>query len=160
MIYIGVDPGATGGIAVIDDLEDSVVVSVMPSTERSIYEVFEALGETASFAVIEKVGGYIAGNPAPGSAMFNFGVSYGGLRMALIACNIPFEEVVPRRWQKALGITPRDKGESHNNFKNRLKQKAQQLYPGGNGVRTKITLAVADALLIATYCQRWREGKL
>jgi hypothetical protein len=104
------------------------------------------------FAVIEKVHA-MPGNGVSG--MFKFGMSYGGLRMALIAAGIPFEEVQPRAWQKAMGIPPRSKTESGTQWKNRLKAKAQQLYPA-----EKVTLAVADALLIATYCQRKQEGTL
>lgn len=155
--FIGIDPGVSGGVASI--WGHSVVMEAMPPTEADIFAWFlsQKPREINYFAVIEKVGGFIKGNPAPGSAMFKFGVGYGGLRMALIACGIPFEEVTPQKWQKALGITPRDnKGnESKSAFKNRLKAKAQQLFPG-----EKITLAVADALLIAEYCRRVRQGTL
>jgi hypothetical protein len=159
-VYIGIDPGASGGLAA---LSPTFVLNYdpMPETERDIFDWLHALGESAvihpRFAVIEKVGGFIKGNPAPGSAMFKFGVGYGGLRMALIACGIPFEEVTPQKWQKALGVTPRDNNgnESKSSHKNRLKAKAQQLFPG-----EKITLAVCDALLIAEYCRRKRQGTL
>jgi hypothetical protein len=159
-IFFGVDPGATGGLALLYEGSSDVDVGPMPDTEADILEWFRvrwAGGDYQPFAVIEKVGGFVKGNPAPGSAMFKFGCGYGGLRMALIACGIPFEEVTPQKWQKALGITPRDnKGnESKSSHKNRLKAKAQQLFPG-----EKITLAVCDALLIAEYCRRKRQGTL
>ena len=47
------------------------------------------------------------------------------------------------------------KTESKTEWKNRLKGMAQQLYPD-----LKVTLATADALLIATYCKRKHEGTL
>lgn len=152
-VFIGIDPGESGGIAVIGSSGDVISCVSMPETERDIYE---HLGETDpnSFAVIEKVGGFIAGNPAPGSAMFKFGRSYGGLRMALVACCIPFEEHTPQAWQKALGITPRNKDESKSQFKTRLKARAQQLFPGA-----KITLATADAVLIAEFCRRTQVAR-
>src|SRR5580658_5616558 len=118
-IYIGIDPGKTGGLAVIWD--ESVSTEPMPSTERDIWDFFRLWGNDKSTAVIEKVGGFVRGNPAPGSAMFNFGMGYGGLRMALIAAGIPFIAVQPQRWQKALGIPPRKKTESKTAWKNRLK---------------------------------------
>lgn len=193
-IYLGIDPGASGGLAVLaTDTQEAVP---MPETEKEVWEWFRwYVPGMKPFAVIEKVGGFIQGNAAPGSAMFNFGWGYGGLRMALVAAGIPFEEVTPQRWQKALGISPRRKGrtvkqvqklrskplaggccerfaeqqacecleqarkgvgdETKTAFKNRLKAKASQLYPS-----LKVTLATADALLIATYCQRWRTGTL
>lgn len=157
--YYGIDPGASGGLACI---HERLVTVPMPATERDVFEWFRPLGgrdhegNEVEFAVIEKVGGYTAsGGPQPGSAMFKFGQSYGGLRMALIAAGIPFEEVTPQRWQKALGVTPRGKEETKTSFKNRLKAKAQQLFP-----KIKVTLATADAILLAEYCKRSQEGRL
>ena len=155
-IYIGVDPGASGGLAA---LCDSVVEFVaMPATEFDIWEWFDTVRDRRDdsvFACIEKVGGFIQGSPQPGSAMFKFGASYGGLRMALVAAGIPFEEVTPQTWQKALGIPKRAATESKTQFKNRLKARAQQLFPDH-----KITLATCDALLLAEYCRRKRTGTL
>ena len=154
--YLGIDPGMGGGLATISDGSSTLIpvdASPMPKTERDIWN-WICQTSHAQVAMIEKVQGYI-GNAQPGSAMFKFGMSYGGLRMALIAASIPFEEVTPQKWQKALGIAPRKKNESKGQFKNRLKAKAQQLYPN-----EKVTLATADALLIATYCKRKHEGTL
>jgi hypothetical protein len=149
-IYLGIDPGASGGLAASNGGLWSI--TPMPATERDIWNWI--VDCHALRAVIEKVGGYIAGNPSPGSAMFKFGLSYGGLRMALIAASIPFDEVTPQRWQKTLGISPRGKTESKSQFKNRLKGKAQQLFPQVN-----VTLATADAVLLAEYCRREYERK-
>ena len=164
-IYVGIDPGSSGGLAALHNRPSCVS---MPDTDRDLWDWISQTADslTPVFAVIEKVSGWTGGNKnksgapyahegAPGSAMFKFGTSYGGLRMALVAAGIPFEEVVPRTWQKALGITPRAKTESKGQFKNRLKAKAQQLFPS-----EKVTLATADALLIAEYCRRKQEGKL
>lgn len=166
MIYIGVDPGASGGMANLFD--DHVFLSPMPATEKDVWEWFASFsdrnggGKYNSFAVIEKVGGYLqgggdgpGGGAANGSAMFKFGKSVGFLIGCLTAAGIPFEEVTPQKWQKGLGIPPRKKGESKTDWKNRLKQFAQRLYPS-----EKITLATADALLLATYAQRKQEGTL
>lgn len=155
-IYIGVDPGASGGMAVLR--ESGAEAVAMPDTEFDIWDWFSTLrltGDDIPFAVIEKVGGFIQGSPQPGSAMFKFGASYGGLRMALVAAGIPFEEVTPQAWQKALGIAKRKSNESKSQFKNRLKARAQQLFPD-----YKITLATCDALLLAEYCRRKRTGTL
>ena len=81
--------------------------------------------------------------------MFSFGASYGALCMALTAADVRFEEVPPLRWQRGLHIPPRKKSESRTAWKNRLKSKAQQLFP-----KEYVTLATADALLLAEYCSR------
>jgi hypothetical protein len=155
--YLGIDPGMSGGLASIHGNKGIVVASSMPSTDRDILDwLSDGDDRSDSFAVLEKVGGYTqAGGPQPGSAMFKFGTSYGGLRMALTAARIPFEEIMPQKWQRGLGIVPRKKEETKSQFKSRLKDFAQKLFPD-----TKVTLAIADALLIATYCQRKQEGRL
>ena len=152
MYYIGVELGASGGVAAIGD---EVLTAQMPATERDVWDWFDNddfkpynTGEPAGVAIIEKVQGYI-GSPTVGSSMFKFGMSYGGLRMALIAAKIPFEEITPQTWQKALSIPARKKTESKTDWKNRLKALAQQLFP-----RLKVTLATADALLLAEFCKR------
>lgn len=153
-MYLGIDPGLKGGLAYVEDGRIGFIK--MPSVESDIWNWLTEIKFAVNFAVIEKVSGYI-GEDQPGSRSFKFGQSYGSLRMALTAAHIPFDEVSPQKWQKALGITPRDlkREETKTSFKNRLKQKACQFYPG-----EKITLAVCDAILLATYCQRWKEGKL
>lgn len=150
-IYLGIDPGASGGIAVLTN--DHARCFPMPGTARDLWELLKPDGGIG-FAAIEKVGGYV-GEKQPGSRMFEFGRNYGECLMALAAAGIPHEEVPPRRWQQALRIAPRKKDESKTLWKNRLKARAQQLFPS-----VKVTLAVADALLIAEYCRRFREGNL
>jgi hypothetical protein len=82
--------------------------------------------------------------------------SYLSLRAMLVAAGLPFEDCPPKRWQSHLGIPPRAKGEDDRKWKNRLKARAQQLFPS---VR-RVTLATADALLIAEWCRRMREARL
>lgn len=155
--YLGIDPGASGGLALISG-DGGLVCEAMPETQRDVWVWIAAKSPTATcptFACIEQVGGHIQGNNQPGSAMFKFGFSAGGLNMALTAAGIPFELVTPQRWQKALGIPSRKKTESKGQFKNRLKAFAQQLFP-----QEKVTLSTADAILIAEYTRRFREGTL
>lgn len=153
--YLGIDPGASGGLAVIEVEDGSSVIKVvaapMPPTEADIWK-WISQGKNLSFAVIEKVGGYVGGAGQPGSAMFKFGQNYGSLRMALIAAGIPFQEVTPQMWQKEVGMGGKKSGEEKGAWKNRIKAKAQQLFP----VLTagSVTLKTADALLIAMYCRQ------
>jgi len=148
---LGIDPGQSGGLAIVSLLGEVEAIA-MPFTERDIWDWISALELKGKVvATIEKV------HSMPGQGVastFKFGVGYGGLRMALIAARIPFEEVTPRVWQKGLGISSRKKTESKTQFKNRLKAKAQQLFPA----EERITLKIADALLIAEFGRRkYRE---
>ncbi len=157
--YMGIDPGKSGGIAVLykNGSSQAFAAIPMPATEADIWHVINRLANTVTIdgCYIEKVQGYIGeGSEAPGRSMFNFGHNYGNLRMALIGNKIPFEEVTPQAWQKAIHIPPRKKKgrkfvETRTQWKNRLKAKAQQLFP-----EVAVTLKTADALLIALYCKR------
>ena len=163
MRYVGVDPGAKGGIAVI--YPDGFVEAVAVPSEHEVLRDWMAdrfLDGRPTTAVIELVTGYIGKKRAgaggeerdgdPGASMFQFGVSYGALQMALTACYIPYDKAAPRTWQKALGAGARG-GRSKAEFKRHLKHLAQHLFP-----RLKVTLATADALLLAEYCRRTRGG--
>lgn len=157
-VYIGVDPGATGAIAIID--KGRVETHNTPKTEQDILNLFLALADTypERSCVLEQVQGFIGGErEANGSAMFNFGWNYGSIRMALLVSNIAFDLITPQVWQKALKIPSRNtkKKETRNQFKNRLKATAQRLFPS-----KPATLTNADAMLIAEYCRRYNQGIL
>lgn len=147
MRFIGVDPGASGGMALIDnELHPSEPEAFkIPETERDLWQLFADLEprQFPAFAVIEAVHSM----PKQGVASsFKFGRSYGFLRCCLIASGVPFEEVTPKKWQKKLGCL--SKGD-----KNVTKARAQQLFP-----LLKITHATADALLLAEYARRlWNQ---
>lgn len=144
--YIGIDPGKHGGIAVLDETGAIVDVVKMPETPQDLLEFLSQYKEN-SVCTLERVGG-MPGNG--GSAMFNFGKGYGHLQMALIALEIPTEDVTPNKWEKTYQLGSSGKfGKTE--WKNKLKAKAQQLFPS---LGKKITLATCDALLIAEYGRR------
>ena len=144
--YIGVDPGQSGGIGILNEAGNCVKsFKFKNQTDADISEMFDFLtdlkgvmDENSIFALLEKVHSM----PKQGVASsFKFGVSFGYLRGMLTAHRIPWDYVSPQKWQKALSC--QTKGD-----KNITKAKAQRLWP-----YLKITHAVADALLIAEYCR-------
>jgi hypothetical protein len=142
MTYLGIDPGQSGGIAVIWPAGDASAWK-MPETEDDLIEVLQDLksghNENELFAVLEKVHAM----PKQGvSSVFTFGQNYGGLRMALAALKIRREHVTPQKWQKEMGCMTRGD-------KNVSKRRAQELFP-----KIKVIHAIADALLIAEYARR------
>lgn len=165
LCYLGIDPGVGGGIAVVRGSE-SIAVK-MPQTERDVWEcLLNDFGGEArpSFAVIEQQTPRPTGffDRASGkwrqSILKSTCLLYGNymlLRGMLVAAGIPFEDCPAKRWQKALNVPDKAKGEVPSHWKGRLKARAQQLHP-----TQRVTLATADALLIATYCQRKQEGRL
>lgn len=166
--YLGIDPGVSGGLASIGG-SSSVELTPMPGTDQEIWDWVRKFsppyGGIDVYVAIEKVGGWIGGNPKyqhsgqPGSAMFRFGASYGALKMAVTAAGYGVEpgrviEVIPRTWQKALGIPP--KGiKTKEEHKRLLCQRARELFP-----TTHITLKTCDALLLAHYCRLLVEDKI
>lgn len=142
-VFIGVDPGASGAIAVLD--EDGKFIDVFKAGDAEM-DVVRNMARHEHYkmrAMIERVHSM----PKQGVASsFKFGQSYGFLRGILTANLIPFEEVQPAKWQRAMGC--RTKGD-----KNVTKQKAGQLFPS-----VKVAHWNADALLIAEYCRRFHLG--
>jgi len=134
MRILGIDPGKSGGLALLDNHEDSAQALKMPETEMDVWDALYQM--SPSHAFIEKV------HAMPGqgvSSTFNFGRNYGMLLMALTAAGIPFTEVTPQKWQGAMDC--RTGGD-----KNISKRRAQQLFPNVDVYHWN-----ADALLIASY---------
>jgi Holliday junction resolvasome RuvABC endonuclease subunit len=142
-ITIGIDPGANGAIAWIDERGKSCVEK-MPDTLQDLWELLRDITNFPRSAIDgRKYKAYIeqvSSSPQMGVvSAFSFGRGYGNLEMALTAAGIPFERVRPQVWQKAMGCMT--KGD-----KNISKAKAQELFPD-----KKVIHATADALLIALY---------
>lgn len=140
---IGIDPGKTGALAYMN----GSTVKLYPfddMSEQDIAELIESFAGVDAVAYLEKVNGF----PDQGRAgIFTFGQGYGVLRGCLHSQRIPFHDVPPQTWQKALGL-----GKNYGSKPDRKKAhraQAQQWYP-----RLNITLAAADALLIAEYGRR------
>ena len=142
-IYIGVDPGKSGGVAFI--LGDSMYCFKCPSTAHDMVEEInfcKKLGtEYKTLAVVEKVWSF----PGQGvRSVFTFGQNYGTWIGILSTLEIPYKLVVPNKWMAHFGKMPKDKRDR----KNYIKSIAQQMYPGG-----RITLATSDAVLLAIYAK-------
>lgn len=145
---IAIDPGRSGGI-VYDSVGVGLICKKMPETEGEIAGVITAACAYGSQeAYVEEVGGY-CGAALPGSAMFNFGRNFGFILGVLAARGIRVNLVKPQKWQKHFGLGTVKASGGKTAWKNKLKQKAQQLYPTAD-----VTLKVADALLIYEYGQK------
>ena len=136
---LGIDPGQAGGIALLEDGQLAKAWK-MPDTEHDVFDlILDAAAPVRAIAYIELAHSM----PKQGVASsFKFGVGYGGLRMALIAAEVPFHTVQPHVWQAATGSL------GHGD-KNVTKRRAQEWFPG-----IQVTHALADALLIAAYGYR------
>lgn len=157
--YIGIDPGMSGGIATIQG--SKIEVYPMPHTELDIWRMFRDLpNRESSIATIEFIQPAIhAIGKLQMSKLYG---NYASLRMLLTVLEIPFDDVKAVDWQKAMKTGNKKKGESSPKWKDRLRAKAQRLFPKlpawnwNKGEQRKIS----DALLIAEYCRRKHEGTL
>lgn len=153
---IGIDPGSIGGIAVLQEDGSVICVRKMPDTPQDILEFLRRHAGTELFGssvvcYMEKVGTGIPGQSSKATA--TFARHCGHLEMALLALGIKTNEVTPQKWIKAYQLG-KSTDCSKTEWKNKLKALAQQLFP-----REKVTLAVADALLLAEYGRKQEVGR-
>jgi len=151
---IGVDPGITGAIAVLDENLACIATYEMPTMRMGkkqqvnaaelarllhIHTKWLEKDPTCVTAYLELV----TAMPGQGVAgMFNFGCSYGVVQGVLAALGVPTELVTPPVWKKRAGLVGKDK--------DMARTKAQMLYPTLNLGRKK-DIGRADALLIARF---------
>lgn len=140
MIYMGIDPGKNGAIAIIDNDK----VEILPYSNINIVTAGNYCNDHGGCAcIIEKV------HAMPGqgvSSMFSFGQNYGYITGVLNALNIYPLEVTPQKWKKYYGLHT-DKQASI--------ETAQNLFKGVNLYKTPRCKnkhdGMAEALLIANY---------
>lgn len=142
--YLGIDPGASGGLCLLTD--NGIKTYNMPETYPDIYELLKELAQQGSLcAILEDVGYGMPGQSS--SATAKFARHNGHLEMALYSLGIHTVKATPQKWQKFFSNSlGRSKDCEKREWKNKLKQLAQQMFPG-----TKVTLNTADAILLAVY---------
>ncbi len=149
MIFIGIDPGDSGGFGVVNESGERVIAQKFKGlTEQDLWNALKefTLSADVGLALLERVGSM----PDQGVvSAFTFGTSYGFLRGILAASSVRYEIVSPQVWQKPFGLPTTKNAGGKTAKKNAHKAVAQQMFPGD-----KITHAVADALLLAEYARR------
>ena len=153
---IGIDPGLAGGIVCLGAGGNVIEIRKMPETPYDILEFVRRFAQGGLFGggvtcYMEKVGLGMPGQSSKATA--TFARHCGHLEMALLSLGIKTVEVTPQKWQKHYQLG-KSTDYSKTEWKNRLKSCAQQLFP-----KEKVTLAVADALLIAEYGRLQEVGK-
>lgn len=156
-LICGIDPGQSGGIAFLDgrlvvpgfesvcSTAFSAFAYPMPETEKDVLDLIVEHEKVIKCAYLESVHSF----PGQGVASsFTFGKGYGFLRGVLVARGIPFVDVSPMKWKKAIGLkfTAED---SKKDKKNGSKQLAAQWWP-----HIKVTHTISEALLICEYGRR------
>lgn len=142
MRFIGIDPGKTGAIAVLN-LDGGIIdVTKMPADLRGLFDFIEMYSADSRGALE-----FVRTTPAMGVVSAGtFMRNYGHCEMALTAAGVAYYDVHPARWQRYLDCLTKGN-------KNITKDRAATLWPA-----RKITHAIADALLIAEWCRRKYVG--
>ena len=151
---LGVDPGKTGAICLMDG--ETVEVKLLPlaGKELDLDAITHLLGNwmDIDLAVFEKVGAM----PGQGvTSMFTFGMATGMLHGIVAAFGIPRQIVTSQRWKKiVLAGTAKDKDAAIAHCRRRYP--AVSLLPTARSRKANPNLA--DAICIAEYGSRLLRG--
>lgn len=161
---IGIDPGLSGAIALLDTLADTVVkVWDMPTMKKThgkgkeinayllvdiVDEAIEIVGSARLLsATIERVNAApMQGRKQGAASMFTFGQSVGIVVGVLASKNIPVKYALPSAWKRFIGLIAADKKASIGVAINLYPECAASLYLKKHDGR-------ADAILIAAYAR-------
>ena len=154
-LYVGVDPGAKGGIAYICGKESNAIKCPgspknMADSTRHILNMFVADGTSPShtFVGIERV------HSMPGQkGMFKFGTNFGMWLGIFGANNIEPILVHPQTWQTMYRKDGLIAGMEGTERRNKKKAIAQSIFK-----HLKVTQLTSDALLIANYIKEVQNG--
>ena len=153
MKIIGIDPGLSGGIAILEDnkvlnIFDMPVMSEGKKNKRQlnsaqlvmiIKENIQSNDEVV--VVVEQV------NAMPGqgvTSMFNFGQTFGAIKGVCAALGLPIFFVRPSKWKKHFELI--------NSSKDSSRTKAIEMYPAfSNQLAKKKDVNKSDAILIARF---------
>ena len=141
---IGIDPGKSGGIAVIEG-DGTTTVYKCPTTVKDMALLIGmCLNDVAPYRTavfLEKVWAF----PTDAKkAAFVFGTTYGQWQGILASNELEVRYVTPKAWQSHYDV---EKGLKKTDRKKKYKDIAMKRNPETKG----ITLSTADALLIAMY---------
>ena len=158
MRIIGIDPGLSGGIAILDDLKicDIFDMPIMSEGKKNKNQLNSAqlvnlitehiLKKDESFVIVEQV----SAMPGQGvTSMFNFGQTFGSIKGICAALGLPIFYVRPAKWKKHFELI--------NSSKDSSRTKAIEMYPSlSNDLAKKKDVNKSDAILIARFYSETR----
>ena len=158
MKIIGIDPGLSGAIAVLENnnvlnIFDIPVMSEGKKNKRQLNSALlvnllreNIIKDEEVAVVVEQV------NAMPGqgvTSMFNFGQTFGAIKGICAALELPIYFVRPSKWKKHFELI--------NSSKDSSRTKAIEMYPKlSNQLTKKKDVNKSDAILIARYFSETR----
>ena len=153
MKIIGIDPGLSGAIAILENknvlnLFEMPVMTEGKKNKRQLNSAFlvnlikeNITNEEDTVVVVEQV------NAMPGqgvTSMFNFGQTFGAIKGICAALELPIFFVRPSKWKKHFDLI--------NSSKDASRTKAIEMYPKlSNQLAKKKDVNKSDAILIARF---------
>ena len=158
MRIIGIDPGLSGAIAILEDnkIKELFDMPVMPDGKKNKRQLNSALlvkliknsikNLDDTVMIVEQV------NAMPGqgvTSMFNFGQTFGAIKGICAALGLPIFFVRPAKWKKHFELI--------NSSKDSSRTKAIEMYPTlSNQLAKKKDVNKSDAILIARFYSETR----
>ena len=153
--FLGIDPGASGAVAVLSEEGHFVEVFDMPVTRVKVGKTIKrrvnaellahlvSLHSPNAVAVLEQV----SSMPGQGvSSMFAFGEAYGIVKGVLAASDVPVHLVTPGKWKRAMELSAN---------KNGSRAKAIEMWPEHASMFKRVKDdGRAEACLIAEFGRR------
>tara|TARA_B100000575_G_C22970248_1_gene560115 strand:+ start:379 stop:876 length:498 start_codon:yes stop_codon:yes gene_type:complete len=150
---IGIDPGLSGAIAVLENKKVLKIIDIPVMAEgkknkrqlnsaQLVNIIKENINDNEEIAVVvEQV------NAMPGqgvTSMFNFGQTFGAIKGVCAALNLPIFFVRPSKWKKYFELI--------NSSKDSSRTKAIEMYPSlSSQLSKKKDVNKSDAILIARF---------
>ena len=158
MKIIGIDPGLSGAIAILENnkvlnLFDMPVMSEGKKNKKQLNSALlvsllreNIVKDQEAVVVVEQV------NAMPGqgvTSMFNFGQTFGAIKGICAALELPIFFVRPSKWKKHFELI--------NSSKDSSRTKAIEMYPAlSNDLSRKKDVNKSDAILIARFYSETR----
>ena len=153
MKILGIDPGLSGAIAILEkknvlNLFDMPVMAEGKKNKKQLNSAQlvniireNSIGDEEIAVVVEQV------NAMPGqgvTSMFNFGQTFGAIKGVCAALNLPIFFVRPSKWKKYFELI--------NSSKDSSRTKVIEMYPSlSSQLAKKKDVNKSDAILIARY---------
>ena len=158
MKIVGIDPGLSGAIAILEDnkvlsIFDMPVMAEGKKNKRQLNsaQLVDIIKENVKInddiaVVVEQV------NAMPGqgvTSMFNFGQTFGAIKGVCAALKLPIFFVRPSKWKKHFDLL--------NSSKDSSRTKVIEMYPSlSNQLTKKKDVNKSDAILIARFYSETR----
>ena len=144
--YIGIDPGISGGVAVINEKGEIKAYKCPRSSEEMALLFQIIIGKTAPNNIRLLMERVWARPTNAVRAAFSYGVNYGQWLGVAATHEVKMNTALPLEWIQWIGCPKALKKDVRKRW---LKEKARELYPDIN----KLTLATSDAILITHYAK-------